>query len=871
MNLSDLVHRSAGDNSNKNNLKDSLTGNSNNNSNTFNSRFIPLSSSSSNSRENDKSSNNHNNNLFQQLGVDSTSSPTSHSNAFASLTSQSQQQPFLFSMSNTDWINNDVLFNDNILNNGSSEPSIESISTTNVTNSTASKTTNGFNTVILNSNVALDHCSDKALSSINNILTDAVMSSVRPAQTATSPKPVHTSSNQQQQHPHQQPVYPSPHLDPFKPSTEHQLQNNFFYNFKYQENNHSSSPAQNSNNYTMDNNTFISVNNDGLDIPLSRPFDTNNMETTTPMNTTISTKVATPDSSISESTAPVTDGTMKSIFSPASSSSTHQQPQTSMQQIQQQLSPPIQPQPLDTSSIATSKTINRSAMPPITNTAPLSEVNHTTPPSKKPRITGANVTAENIVDGYIQFVLSHDAAYINDGIESLVFAKRKFQSVPKTGDITYTTWDIFQLVKKLHHQEIKNWSQLVGQLGLQDMAGRPQFAQRVKRWMHKYKIDCYFDYLLGNEYEFNPPDDKYSHCLLIGNYKRKGTATTAASHTAAAAAVNIPEQTSLLDDDDMTDDTMNAAATTANNGKQARLPILMAGSRKRMRENNQNIYENSQKFAKTHHEEEEEDRESVEEDLQHDEAKDNDQHPGIGKEHDDLDQTQQQQQQQEEEDDDDDEMEFAGQDEQDDIKQNDDEEDNETDDEEEEEEEELVDEIDELASSSSSPTSPILTALLSPKIAPSKEPIDAKVTNTSKVFAISSLIKSPSATIPCPIDRQTQTEQSLISLLPSIPPLSSCSNCKNAEKEVNRLKAYVLQLETQVERQDKQINKLLRLRDRTEKWRKQIISDLARGPTLTSASDNENSIDSYDEEDDEEEYEAGHTTGTTNSEELHRL
>lgn len=71
------------------------------------------------------------------------------------------------------------------------------------------------------------------------------------------------------------------------------------------------------------------------------------------------------------------------------------------------------------------------------------------------KVTGDNVTASNIEDGYIQFVLRHDPTFVSDGIESLVFAKRKFQNVPKTGDITYTTWDIYQLVLKLHRKEVK--------------------------------------------------------------------------------------------------------------------------------------------------------------------------------------------------------------------------------------------------------------------------------------------------------------------------------------------------------------------------------------------------------------------------------
>jgi hypothetical protein len=69
-------------------------------------------------------------------------------------------------------------------------------------------------------------------------------------------------------------------------------------------------------------------------------------------------------------------------------------------------------------------------------------------------INGSNVTADNIEDGYIQFILHHDPDSIGDGIEGLMYIRRKFTSVPRTGDLSYTTWDIFVLVNKLHNRQV---------------------------------------------------------------------------------------------------------------------------------------------------------------------------------------------------------------------------------------------------------------------------------------------------------------------------------------------------------------------------------------------------------------------------------
>ncbi|KAI7904573.1 uncharacterized protein BX663DRAFT_502838, partial [Cokeromyces recurvatus] len=155
------------------------------------------------------------------------------------------------------------------------------------------------------------------------------------------------------------------------------------------------------------------------------------------------------------------------------------------------------------------------------------------------------------------------------------------------------------------------------------------------------------------------------------------------------------------------------------------------------------------------------------------------------------------------------------------------EEEDENEDEEEQEEVEIDDEEDELASSASSPSSPTRIMLPSPKLAVVKD----------------KQISSP--IIPNTTDSPQQQSP-------------SCSNCKNNElkmtlmkHEMDRLKAQISQLERQCYKQNNQINKLLRLRDRTERWRKQIISDLARGPLIVSDDDDDEDEDEEDEDEDD--------------------
>ncbi|KAI9349953.1 ARS binding protein 2-domain-containing protein [Pilaira anomala] len=343
-----------------------------------------------------------------------------------------------------------------------------------------------------------------------------------------------------------------------------------------------------------------------------------------------------------------------------------------------------------------------------------------------------------------------------------MYAKRKFSSVPRTGDLSYTTWDIFSLVLKLHNREIKNWSQLVGQLGLADMAGRPQFAQRVKRWMHRYKIDCYFDYLLGNKYYFNAPNEKYSGCLMMGNYKKRRP--------------NIEPESQSEEEEFVSDE--------------HRLPIVLAGSRKRMRDHSQNSLQLYERKARKPQSEDSTDAEDISENQvdsdeeEEEELQDSDiELPTYHHHH----QQQKHQQSHHQH-----------------INQ----------------EIEEEDEEDELASTSSSPSSPvIITRVLNPV--------------------------SPKTSLPTP---------------------PSCSNCAQYENtilsmksEMDRLKAYIATLESTVEQHNSvtnRMNKLLRLKDRTERWRKQLIEDLARGPSLISDDDDE---EEEDDEDDEEETTDGDT------------
>ncbi|KAI8645402.1 ARS binding protein 2-domain-containing protein [Parasitella parasitica] len=812
MNLSDLVHRTAGDNkSNKNKVP---APNSNNNSNHINS---------SNNLRLSQPINGYNN-LFQQNIIDSNVSP---SNIFANFARQDQQ--FLFSMPNTDWVNNSLFFNNNGLVSGQDsliEPMNQATSASDMTNLYLKQDFLATNT---NQNTTIPATTTTTTKTMTNTTTT-----------------INNNSNNYTQQPKNYPL-----IAPFQRSV--------FHSFDLSNPAPPHPPVQTSQSIAAD-----FHENDNVQ------FNTNTFTTMPTAASEIA--IAAAQSEVTSQIQTVScNNSTKSMTTPT-----------------------------------TATALTNNPAPPGPS---ISEQMHIQILKPTVKITGDNVTSANIEEGYIQFVLEHDASYISDGIDSLVYTKRKFQSVPKTGDISYTTWDIYQLVLKLHKQEIKNWSQLVGQLGLHDMAGRPQFAQRVKRWMNRYKIDSYFDYLLGNEYQFNAPEGKYSTCLMIGNYKKRKSDNNSSNVNAIAGD---------SDDEELENDETD---------QEHRIPVLLAGSRKRMRDISQNslqMIENAQKFLRLHQSESEEEEEEEEEEIEDQkqggsdmDENDSDIRSIVNNEDEDVEMAEGEEGDEEED------------------EENMQEEEEEEKEEEDEEEELADDEEDELASSASSPISPprkiipapivdpsppkstnmqppLSTSSLKPKTASpiaNKPTISSSniagmspasssftkysTTTASPSFSNKSGIASPSFMhIPIAATSPANSTLSMSSVssgtirlassppkqappplsLLSIPPLSSCSNCMandakvvSMEVELKDLKAHVAQLKSQLEKQNNQVNKLLRLRDRTERWRKQIISDLARGPQVASENDDDDDDDDEDEDDDEDNGEAGNDDNNNNT------
>ncbi|CAG8543764.1 10578_t:CDS:2 [Ambispora leptoticha] len=119
------------------------------------------------------------------------------------------------------------------------------------------------------------------------------------------------------------------------------------------------------------------------------------------------------------------------------------------------------------------------------------------------------INESNIADRYIEFIFyCNPSAPIETDVSSL---QRAFQAVPKSDGKVFHPYVLFQLVCRHEQGEIKTWTKLAQQLGVEKTdESSPQkiqqYAVRLKKWMRSIHLDAFFDYLLSkpNEYYLEP-------------------------------------------------------------------------------------------------------------------------------------------------------------------------------------------------------------------------------------------------------------------------------------------------------------------------------------------------------------------------------
>ncbi|KAI1634595.1 ARS binding protein 2-domain-containing protein [Biscogniauxia mediterranea] len=141
---------------------------------------------------------------------------------------------------------------------------------------------------------------------------------------------------------------------------------------------------------------------------------------------------------------------------------------------------------------------------------PTSPSGSTTPRSggARPPLPHRDVTSESIEDAYVSFIL-----YCNPAVPLNVdttLLREAFRTPPRSEGKSFSTFTLFELIRKLHLKEIKTWAELALKLGVeppdqdkgQSSQKIQQYAVRLKRWMHSMHVNAFFDYLLDNPHPY---------------------------------------------------------------------------------------------------------------------------------------------------------------------------------------------------------------------------------------------------------------------------------------------------------------------------------------------------------------------------------
>lgn len=98
-----------------------------------------------------------------------------------------------------------------------------------------------------------------------------------------------------------------------------------------------------------------------------------------------------------------------------------------------------------------------------------------------------NVTDENFDDAYVSFIFYCNPSILSD--TDTLELKKAFRSPPKSDGKNFSTFILFELIRKLELKEIKTWAQLAIDLGVEPPAiEKGQSAQKVQQYAVRLKV-----------------------------------------------------------------------------------------------------------------------------------------------------------------------------------------------------------------------------------------------------------------------------------------------------------------------------------------------------------------------------------------------
>lgn len=129
------------------------------------------------------------------------------------------------------------------------------------------------------------------------------------------------------------------------------------------------------------------------------------------------------------------------------------------------------------------------SMPSVTEIQPTppSSVSNASPKSLANRqsLPDKNVTSDSIEDAYVNFIL-----YCNPGVPLETDAnalKEAFRVPPKSDGNAFSTYVLFELIKKLNTKELKTWADLAMKLGVTP-PDTGQSSQKIQQYAVRLKV-----------------------------------------------------------------------------------------------------------------------------------------------------------------------------------------------------------------------------------------------------------------------------------------------------------------------------------------------------------------------------------------------
>jgi hypothetical protein len=121
-----------------------------------------------------------------------------------------------------------------------------------------------------------------------------------------------------------------------------------------------------------------------------------------------------------------------------------------------------------------------------------------------------SVSDRTFDDAYISFILYCNPAIPPDADTSEL--KKAFRSPPKSDGKNFSTFTLFELIRKLELKEIKTWAQLAIDLGVEPPAvDKGQSAQKVQQYAVRLKVSAEVLSL----YQTNDPSAGCMLCILM--------------------------------------------------------------------------------------------------------------------------------------------------------------------------------------------------------------------------------------------------------------------------------------------------------------------------------------------------------------------